>query len=108
MSKPDVTFIERCLSGGAFADDLDDVVEEWHTGNATCSLAEFLGLTDDEYAIMVHNPNALKPIIYGRRHQVPLVEALEWSECTTMAARAASQNEAKKILQWLKKTKRVL
>ena len=36
-------------------EDIDDVIEQWHTGDAQCSLPEFLGLTEAEYAIFVEN-----------------------------------------------------
>lgn len=107
MSNPDASFIQRCLNGDALLDDIDDAVEQWHTGDTSRSLPEFLGLTEDEYSILVENPDALKAIIYARKSDVPLIEALERIECFSMAARAKSPSEARQILQWLKETKRV-
>lgn len=107
MSEQKATFIERCLSGDAFLDDFDDAVEQWHASNASCSLAQFLGLKDEEYAIIVANPDALRAIVYARKFSVPLVETLEWHECPTMAARTKSAGERRRILHWLKKTKRI-
>jgi hypothetical protein len=54
------TFLDLVLAGEARQDDIDDFVEQWHDGDASCSLAEFLGMSDDEYALWV-----------GLRHRRP-------------------------------------
>lgn len=41
--------------------DMDDLVDAWHTGaGPDQSLAEFLGMTDEEYALWVRNPTAAR------------------------------------------------
>ncbi len=57
------TFVECVLAGEAQRDDIDDFIDRWHLGNASCSLAQFLGMSDDEYALWVENPSALDRII---------------------------------------------
>lgn len=56
------TFMERYLAGEVEAEDIDDFVEEWHNGKHAASLAEFLGLSDDEYWRWVKDANALPDI----------------------------------------------
>ena len=107
MSNPAKTFVQQCLDGEALLEDLDDAVERWHTGDATCSLAESLGLTDDEYAILVTNPDAIRAIVHARRSDTPLIDALESTECTTLAARAKSRSEAEEILKWLRSANKI-
>lgn len=46
------TFMSKYRRGcfGAVAETIvDDYIDEWHTTNPQESLAEFLGMTDDEY-----------------------------------------------------------
>jgi hypothetical protein len=56
------TFMERYLADEVGAKDIDDFVEEWHEGEYAASLAEFLGLSDDEYWRWVKDANALPKI----------------------------------------------
>ena len=56
------TFMERYLAGEVEAEDIDDFVEAWHTGEHAASLAEFLGLSDDEYWRWVKDANVLLDI----------------------------------------------
>ena len=57
------TFLDLVLAGEARQDDIDDFVDQWHDGDASCSLAEFLGMSDDEYALWVEKPSALSLIL---------------------------------------------
>jgi hypothetical protein len=34
--------------------DVDDAVDEWHTGSFDCTLPEYLGMTREQYAAWVH------------------------------------------------------
>ena len=56
------TFMEKYLLGEVEAEDVDDFVDEWHEGEYTTSLAEFLGLSDDEYWRWVKDANVLPAI----------------------------------------------
>jgi hypothetical protein len=55
-------FMEKYLAGEVEAEDIDDFVDEWHEEEHTASLAEFLGLSDDEYWRWVKDANALPDI----------------------------------------------
>ena len=57
------TFVDLVLTGKAHQDDIEDFVDQWHDGDASCSLAEFLGMSDDEYALWVEKPSALSLIL---------------------------------------------
>jgi len=58
--------MDRYLSGEVEAEEIDDFVEAWHEGKHTVSLAEFLGMSDDEYWRWVKDANAL-PDIWAER-----------------------------------------
>jgi hypothetical protein len=38
------TFLDLVLAGEARQDDIDDYADQWHDGDASCFLAEFLGM----------------------------------------------------------------
>lgn len=57
------TFLDLVLAGDARQDDIDDFVDRWHDGDASCSLAAFLGMSDDEYALWVEKPSSLSLIL---------------------------------------------
>ena len=53
------SFIELCIGGDVSPSDIDRFVREWHEGDSEKSLAEYLGMTDEEYASWVEKPDAL-------------------------------------------------
>ena len=57
------TFLDLVLAGDARQDDIDDFVDQWHDGDLSCSLAAFLGMSDDEYALWVEKPSSLHLIL---------------------------------------------
>lgn len=71
------------------------------------SLAAFLGFTEDEYALWVEQPEALKSILFCRTHDIQLGEASEWKEAHRVAARSQGAGDAGALLEWLKKTGRL-
>jgi hypothetical protein len=108
MTIPEETFVDRCLQGEALISEIDDFVDRWHDAvDEERSLAEFLGLTESEYALWVKQPSALKLIIFAKKNEVPLEQLLRFSEGHAMAARAASPEEVNAIVKWLKETKRI-
>jgi hypothetical protein len=56
------TFMEQYLADEVEAEDIDDFVDAWHEGEYTASLAEFLGLSDEEYWRWVKDANVLPEI----------------------------------------------
>ncbi len=73
MSKTALNFVERCLSGEALPDEIDDYVDLWHEGEGDpeASLAEFLGFTKEEYKQWAENPNLLTFILRARKCGAP-------------------------------------
>lgn len=68
-----MTFMERLALGDCYADEIHDWVDNWHlTENSVPAsvrqpLHEFLGMTVEEYAQWVANPDALEWIAKARK-----------------------------------------
>jgi hypothetical protein len=99
-----MSFIERCLSGDAFLDEIDEHVDVWHDDNTSenIELYEYLGMTWQEYSLWVTNPNILGLIIDTRRKGQTLENA-PIQEITALAARAFSKEEAQRVMSWLQR-----
>ncbi len=50
------TFVEAVLAGDAMLGDIDDFIDAWHASPEDVGLAEFLGMTEEEYARWVEQP----------------------------------------------------
>lgn len=57
------TFMDKCLSGESSPEEIDDHIEEWHTGNSNKELHEYLGMTRGEYVLWFDRIMDLKKII---------------------------------------------
>lgn len=73
VHKPD-TFFALYDSGRVAAEQIDDFVEAWHESgdDEQPSLAEFLGVTDEEYGVLIITDRALPAILAARRANRPL------------------------------------
>jgi hypothetical protein len=60
------TFAQQVLEGAAKPEDIEKFVAAWHDGAGGDSLAEFLGLSEDEYALWVERPESLPAILAAR------------------------------------------
>jgi hypothetical protein len=108
----DATFIDLLLSGDALQDDVDDFVDAWHEAEpdssaATLELSEFLGMNEDEYGLWVEQPTSVQFIVYAHKYDRPVLAVIQALSTAGVAARAADQSEAKKLLRWLKETGRI-
>lgn len=65
------SFVEAVLAGDATPDDVDDFVDAWHASAENIGLAEFLGMTDEEYARWVENPEGLRAVLHSRKNGTP-------------------------------------
>ena len=111
MSRPWKTFVESCLDGEAFAEEIDDFVDQWHDGEFECELPEFLGFSSDEFSEWAQRPSSVPVILFARRHKIPLSEALARSKGNyALAARGemAKPEDTQAVLDWLTKTGRIL
>lgn len=57
------TFIEKCISGEAKIDQVDDYVHQWHTSPEGVHLHEYLGMTEKQYNIWALNPDILEHFV---------------------------------------------
>jgi hypothetical protein len=99
-----MSFIEKCLSGDAFIDEIDSYEEAWHSGQEgqDMELHEFLGMSWNEYSLWATKPSILPSIIRCRKKGIKLEDELN-QERYALAARAESLKEAEKMTQWLKR-----
>jgi hypothetical protein len=70
------TFFALYDSGHAAAEDIDDFVGAWHESgdDEQRSLAEYLGMTAEEYGVLMLTDRALPAILAARRANRPLWE----------------------------------
>jgi len=61
------SFFERYLNGEVRADDIDDYVDAWHAHPNHQELHEFLGMSKEEYAAWLRDPEDLAEIARARR-----------------------------------------
>lgn len=103
------TFVSRALAGEILdLEAIDDEIDRWHGASTSMSLPEWLGLSDDEYALFVEKPEALAVILMARRHDQPLREFLAMVDGPmALAARGAKPAEVESIRAWLKSTGRL-
>ena len=97
------TFIDKCLSGDAFLDEIDDYIDAWHDEATSdeIELHTYLGMTWEEYCLWVNDSTILGSIINAKRKNINIFTELE-QEIPAIAARADSQEEAEKMMIFLK------
>jgi SNF2 family DNA or RNA helicase len=61
------TFLDRYLAGKARREEIDDYVDAWHENPEQMELHEFLGMSQQEYAWWLRNPDALDEIALARK-----------------------------------------
>ena len=71
-------FFDLLYQGSATEQQADDFAEAWHRpgGSETRPLAEFLGMTDEEYAVWCMALEALSLILLARRNNQPLRQVM--------------------------------
>jgi hypothetical protein len=55
-------FLDLVARGEASLDEIDDFIDRWHGSDTQQSLASYLGMTDDEYAAWLAEPDQLAAI----------------------------------------------
>jgi hypothetical protein len=60
-------FFDRFLRGEVSAEDIDDFIDAWHDNPEKSEIFEFLGMTREEYALWLRDPEALPQIAQARR-----------------------------------------
>ncbi len=107
MSHNRTSFIDLCLDGRAFVDEIDDYIDLWHEGGTDISLHEFLGMTRPEYALWVEKPESIKFILFAKKNKRPIDDFRSMSDNLRLAARADSPEDAEEMIEWLKSTGRL-
>ena len=101
-------FIEQVLEGEVLETEIDDFVEAWHRGEgANETLAQFLGFTDNEYALWVEQPETLRSIIFCRKHKIDISQMSNWQDAHRVAAHSQESGDSNELLRWLKETGRL-
>jgi hypothetical protein len=101
-------FMDRLLAGEALLDEIDDYVAEWHDGPSSEELHAHLGLTWEEYALWVEQPNVLRLIVAARARERPVAEMLAHAQDYALAARGGlSEKEVRSMRTWLQETGRL-
>ena len=96
-------FINECLTGDAFLDDIDDYIDNWHQDDGGLSLYDFLGMTRSEYSLWVQDPSCLPFIVHARFHGRELTDASKPQTAPAIAARSDRSSEiTSRLLEWLK------
>ncbi len=86
------SFIARCLQGELLTEEIDNWVEQWHHSDSELSLAEYLGMTVEEYNAWLLDDGILPFIIKARRDGLPLESVVEQG-IERIAARNQSSRE---------------
>jgi hypothetical protein len=106
------TFVDACLAGIAFADDVDDWVDQWHDAGGvfngeSVALRELLGMSADEYGLWVEQPSALEFIVASHKRGTPVTELMTSRDSYALAARSADPEATQDVLMWLVQTGRI-
>ena len=99
--------IDLLLRGQAFLEDIDDYVDEWHESSTDESLAAYLGMARNEYALWVEQPDSLRLIVAAREEEQPVEQFVAAADPLAIAARGVSAEEARTVIEWLRATGRL-
>jgi hypothetical protein len=101
--------MDRAVRGEVFLDDIDDFVDEWRETETDQTLAEFLGMSPEEYALWVEQDAALRFILNARvtGEDASIYEAVADAAREPVAMRAPDVGEAEQVLAWLRETGRI-
>lgn len=103
MSNIKTNFVNLCAKGELLCDDIDDYIDAWHDSDSNLEIYEYLGMTQREYRMWVHEPDILPFIITSRIKGRNIDEVMRDFYALPMAARADSPDTAKYLMKWLKK-----
>lgn len=97
-------FINKCLTGDAFVDEIDDYIDAWHDGDSPLELNEFLGMTKEEYNYFAMDEDVLPIIIRSHRFKKTIDETINASQENelSLAARTSDKDKVKQLIAFLK------
>jgi hypothetical protein len=99
------TFFDLYSRGEIAANRIEDFVSQWHASGdeEERSLAAFLGLTGDEYDILLMDPDTLPHILYARRSSKELTEVMADHLAALQRANRSEDRAAVRALgHWLR------
>jgi hypothetical protein len=74
MAKKQIPFIDLYLEGRASADDINTSIDAWHAGSGKEPIYRYLGMTEEEYALWLRDPDVLPQIARARKEHGPLAD----------------------------------
>jgi len=101
-----IPFLTLLVRGEISPGQIDDFIDAWHDAvdDDQCSLAAFLGMTDDEYAVITMTPRALPAIAASRRNGRTLHEVLtSWLETARRTGELADPGTVLALETWMTK-----
>jgi len=104
-------FLELYRDGKVSAQDIEDFIEAWHNSDdiEQCPLAEFLGMTEDEFTVWMASRKALPAIVAARQQGRSLVELVAEHLAELQLAALPSDRSAVHVLShWLDKRLQVM
>ena len=65
----ELTYMEQLLRGRVLMDSIDDFIDAWHESDSgeERTLAQFLGMSEDEYTVWLASRKVLPLIVAARR-----------------------------------------
>ncbi len=97
-----MNFINLCLEGDVLEDEIDEFVDGWHDDeNLNIELHDYLGMSWEEYSVWAVRPSVLPFILSARRNGTTFDVELN-QERLSLAARAETVEEARRLESWLK------
>jgi len=97
-------FLDLYAAGSVAADDIEDFIDAWHESGASeeRTLAQLLGMSDDEYIVWLASRKALPLIVAARRDRRGLAEMVaEHLASLQRDNRAADQAAVHVLSHWL-------
>jgi hypothetical protein len=72
------TFLDLYRDGQVTAEQIDDFIEAWHESDDSEQrpLAEYLGMTDEEYSVWLASRRALPMLVAARQNSRPVIEVV--------------------------------
>jgi len=92
------SFVELCLTGKAYAQEIDDYVHRWHESDDPRTLQDYLGFNAFEYAEWLKDSNSLTRILFERKIGQ---NSPGTSESFVLAARTSGLTNYSEVLQWI-------
>src|SRR5258708_31974673 len=95
-------YLDLALAGRVLMREIDEYGAQWHRVKPSLSLHDYLGMTWDEYAAWVDNPNMISAIITGRRIGKPFPDVAAAVADQRVSARSSNLEDIATAMKWAK------